>query len=71
MVPNHSPRALHGTRVLQLRAHDVPFLVEHGQPFCRLRFFRTSGRPARLYGEGKSASYRDQDLTLARCFARR
>jgi dCTP deaminase len=56
--------------VLEVRAHDVPFLVEDGQPFCRLRFFRTSGRPARLYGEGKSASYRDQDLTLARCFAK-
>lgn len=57
--------------VLEVRAHDVPFLVEHGQPFCRLRFFRTNGRPKQLYGEGKSASYRDQDLTLARCFTRR
>jgi dCTP deaminase len=57
--------------VLEVRAHDVPFLVEDGQPFCRLRFFRTNGRPSRLYGEGKSASYRDQDLTLARCFTRR
>lgn len=56
--------------VLEVRAHDVPFLVEDGQPFCRLRFFRTNGRPSRLYGEGKSASYRDQDLTLARCFSR-
>ncbi len=54
--------------VLDVRAHDVPFLVEDGQPFCRLRFFRTSGRPDRLYGEGRTASYRDQDLTLARCF---
>lgn len=62
----------HGTpAVLEVRAHDVPFLVEDGQPFCRLRFFRTNGRPTRLYGEGKPASYRDQDLTLARCFARR
>ena len=56
--------------VLEVRAHDVPFLVEHGQPFCRLRFFRTNGRPDKLYGEGRSASYRDQDLTLARCFRR-
>ena len=56
--------------VLEVRAHDVPFLVEDGQPFCRLRFFRTSGRPRRLYGEGRPSSYRDQDLTLARCFRR-
>ena len=55
--------------VLEVRAHDVPFLVEDGQTFCRLKFFRTSGRPDRIYGEGQSASYRDQDLTLARCFA--
>jgi len=60
----------HGTpAVLEVRAHDVPFLVEDGQPFCRLRFFRTSSRPARLYGEGR-ASYQEQDLTLARCFRR-
>lgn len=57
--------------VLEVRAHDVPFLVEDGQPFCRLRFFRTSGRPQRLYGEGRTTSYRDQDLTLARCFRKR
>lgn len=55
--------------VLEVRAHDVPFLVEDGQTFCRLRFFRTSSRPDRLYGEGRNASYRDQDLTLARCFS--
>jgi dCTP deaminase len=55
--------------VLEVRAHDVPFLVEDGQVFFRLRFFRTGGPPERLYGEGREAqSYRDQDLTLARCF---
>jgi dCTP deaminase len=62
------PLACGTPAVLEVRAHDVPFLVEDGQVFCRLRFFRTSGRPDRLYGEGRAASYRDQDLTLARCF---
>ena len=57
--------------VLEVRAHDVPFLVEDGQVFFRLRFFRTNGRPQALYGEGRlGASYRGQDLTLARCFKR-
>jgi dCTP deaminase len=56
--------------VLEVRAHDVPFLVEDGQHFCRLRFFRTSARPERLYGEGRASSYKEQDLTLARCFRR-
>ena len=55
--------------VLEVRAHDVPFLVEDGQVFFRLRFFRASAVPERLYAEGRAAnSYRDQDLTLARCF---
>jgi len=55
--------------VLEVRAHDVPFLVEDGQAFCRLQFFRTSSQPARLYSRGRSgASYQDQDLTLARAF---
>lgn len=57
--------------VLEVRAHDVPFLVEDGQVFFRLRFYRSHGVPARLYAEGRSkSSYRDQDLTLARCFRR-
>jgi dCTP deaminase len=55
--------------VLEVRAHDLPFLAEDGQVFFRLRFFRTGGRPAHLYGEGREGpSYRGQDLTLARCF---
>lgn len=55
--------------VLEVRAHDVPFLVEDAQVFFRLRFYRTAGRPERLYGEGRAGrSYRDQDLTLARPF---
>jgi len=55
--------------VLEVRAHDVPFLVEDGQVFFRLRFFRTDGTPERLYAQGRAGgSYADQDLTPARCF---
>ena len=55
--------------VLEVRAHDVPFVVEDGQVFFRLRFFRTSGPPDRLYGRGRPGpSYGHQDLTLARPF---
>lgn len=55
--------------VLEVRAHDVPFLVEDGQVFFRLRYFRTSGRPRKLYAQGRSGgSYASQDLTLARIF---
>lgn len=64
-------RALPGgtPAVLEVRARDVPFLIEDGQVFFRLRFFRTHGRPERLYGAGREgASYQEQDLTLARAF---
>ena len=55
--------------VLEVRVHDVPFLVEDGQVFSRLQIFRTSERPERIYGEGRRGpSYRHQDLTLARPF---
>ena len=55
--------------VLEVRAHDVPFLVEDGQVLFRLRWFRATGRPVRIYGEGRQGrSYADQDLTLARAF---
>ena len=55
--------------VLEVRAHDVPFLVEDGQPFFRLKFFATTGRPDKLYGQGRAGvSYGRQDLTLARAF---
>ena len=55
--------------VLEVRARDVPFLLEDGQVFFRLRFSRTSARPERIYGEGREErSYRGQDLTLGRMF---
>lgn len=55
--------------VLEVRARDVPFLIEDGQVFFSLRYFHTSGVPDKLYGEGrKGASYRNQDLELARTF---
>jgi dCTP deaminase len=55
--------------VLEVRAHDVPFLLEDGQIFFKLRYFRTTGEPRHLYGQGRQGpSYRAQDLTLARPF---
>jgi dCTP deaminase len=55
--------------VLEVRAHDLPFLVEEGQVFFRLRFLRTTGPPARPYGRGRAGpSYLHQDLTLGRMF---
>ena len=38
--------------VLEVRAHDVPFSLEHGQRLCKLTFERMSTRPDELYGAG-------------------
>ncbi len=59
-----------GTRaILEVRAHDVPFLVEDGQVIFRLKYFRTTGVPSVLYGDSAAGSrYADQDLALAKQF---
>lgn len=59
-----------GTRaVLEVRPHDVPFLIEDGQVFFKLVFSRASGTATRVYGgSGSSSSYADQDLSLAKYF---
>ena len=55
------------TQVIE-QANLTDILVEDGQVFFRLRFFRTLGEPERLYGVGRERSYAFQDLTLARSF---
>lgn len=60
-----SPRGARA--VLEVRPHDVPFRVEHGQPIFRLQFSDTVEAADRLYGERGSA-YQDQGLALARYF---
>jgi dCTP deaminase len=53
--------------VLEIRTHDVPFLLEHGQPLFRVEFMRNEARPAALYGEIGS-NYQGQSLKLAKQF---
>ena len=58
-----------GTRaVLEVRAHDVPFMVEHGQRVCKLGFERMSEPPDLLYGRDIGSSYQDQELTVSKHF---
>jgi dCTP deaminase len=52
--------------VLEIRTHDVPFLLEHGQPLFRVEFMRNEAVPEALYGEG--SSYQMQTLKLAKQF---
>jgi len=55
---------------LEVRAHDVPFMIEHGQRVCKLTFEQMLEAPARLYGQGIGSNYQGQDETLSKHFAR-
>ncbi|TGN57644.1 2'-deoxycytidine 5'-triphosphate deaminase [Paracoccus liaowanqingii] len=54
--------------VLEVRCHEAPFVLEHGQTVGRLVYERMSGRPERLYGEGIRSNYQGQGLKLAKQF---
>jgi dCTP deaminase len=61
----------HGSRAaLEVRAHDVAFMVENGQAVCKLTFERMLEEPAALYGVGIGSSYQQQVETLSRYFRR-
>jgi dCTP deaminase len=53
--------------VLEVRTHDTPFLLEHGQIVARLVYEPLTERPSRLYGEGGS-HYQKQGLKLSKHF---
>ena len=54
--------------VLEVRAHDVPFSLEHGQRLCKLTFERMAARPDELYGSAIGSRYQRQNLALGRQF---
>jgi dCTP deaminase len=54
--------------VLEIRNHDVPFLIEDGHPLFRLMFFRNSETPSKLYGQTMGSNYQTQRLKLAKQF---
>lgn len=61
-----------GTRaVLEVRAHDVPFLMEHGQLVGRMTYMPLLSRPDKIYGTDIGSSYQQQALTLSKQFRKR
>jgi dCTP deaminase len=54
--------------VLEVRSHEVPFLIEHGQIVGRLVYERLIARPDKLYGGGIGSSYQRQGLALSKHF---
>ena len=53
--------------VLEVRSHETPFLLEHGQTVARLVYQPLAGRPDRVYGAGGS-HYQRQGLRLSKHF---
>jgi dCTP deaminase len=53
---------------LEVRAHDVPFMIEHQQRVCKLSFERMAARPQTLYGQGIGSNYQRQTDTLSKHF---
>lgn len=53
---------------LEVRAHDVPFMIEHGQRVCKLTFERMVVAPSVLYGNDIGSSYQNQLDTLGKHF---
>ena len=60
------PPAAHA--VLEVRSHEVPFILEHGQTIGRLVFERLTEVPAEAYGEGIGSHYQRQGLKLSKHF---
>lgn len=53
---------------LEVRAHDVPFVVEQQQLVCRLSFERMLERPSILYGQDVGSNYQAQHGALSKHF---
>lgn len=55
--------------VLEVRSHDVPFLIEQAQTVCRLVYEPMASKPEHLYGDrGSGSNYQSQGLKLAKHF---
>jgi dCTP deaminase len=54
--------------VLEVRSHEVPFIIEHGQIVGRLVYEKMLARPDALYGQAIGSNYQAQGLKLSKHF---
>lgn len=54
--------------VLEVRCHEAPFVLEHGQVVGRLVYERMNEIPQRLYGADLASNYQGQGLKLSKHF---
>ena len=58
-----------GTKaVLEVRAHEVPILLEDGLEVGRMTYLKMADRPIELYGQNIGSSYQGQGLALSKQF---
>ncbi|MEL6100248.1 MAG: 2'-deoxycytidine 5'-triphosphate deaminase [Pseudomonadota bacterium] len=54
--------------VLEVRCHEAPFVLEHGQVVGRLVYEKMAALPSQLYGAGIASNYQGQGLKLSKHF---
>ncbi|MAM24861.1 MAG: 2'-deoxycytidine 5'-triphosphate deaminase [Rhodobacteraceae bacterium] len=65
----YAPAGGAGSRgVLEVRCHEAPFVLEHGQVVGRLLYERMTEAPSLLYGQGIASNYQGQGLKLSKHF---
>jgi dCTP deaminase len=66
----YTAEGLPGSRgVLEVRSHEVPFILEDGQMVGRLAYERIAEEPDGLYGRIGTSNYQGQELKLSKHFA--
>ncbi len=65
----HSDAGGSGSRgVLEVRCHEAPFVLEHGQIVGRLVYEHMSSKPTKIYGSDLASNYQGQGLKLSKHF---
>jgi len=65
----HGAAGGEGSRaVLEVRSHEVPFILEDGQIIGRLIYEPLTDMPERVYGQGIGSNYQRQGLKLSKHF---
>jgi dCTP deaminase len=54
--------------VLEVRCHEAPFVLEHGQVVGRLVYEKMADAPTQLYGTSIASNYQGQGLKLSKHF---
>jgi dCTP deaminase len=52
--------------MLEVRSHEVPFILDHGQVVGRLVYERMPSRRGALYGSDLGSNYQAQGLKLSK-----